>query len=219
MHAWIWRESARMNDQRIKTPPVHTYTHIHIALSLWIALFLRYHRRQRHKGRMKTYFASFASSSSTWGGDVGVYVRVDGCWYAFVCRSVRLCMNDMCRCMCALHMIVYTSVSIHYFPPHCKHTTALLNDVVAADDTEAEDTEAGGQQHPQSQPAPPTLVEATLANQLMYPTILCLAIALLLLLVGVVVKAPEERVAVSILMSAVLRCGFLRVCQVEKEAW
>lgn len=98
--------------------------------------------------------------------------------------------------------------------------TALLNDAVADGDSshdsshEEEEGGSAGQyylhhpHHPHQGASLPSL-EAFLAQRLAFPTALYLGSALLLLLVGVGLGAPEGRVAVGVLLAAILRCVFL----------
>lgn len=91
--------------------------------------------------------------------------------------------------------------------------TALLNDVVAADSSEEDPNSSSSsfdpttpQQQPHPSQQPPSSLPRSLAQWLGFPSLLYLGITLLLLLVGLCLGEPEGRVAVGVLLAAVLRC-------------
>lgn len=86
-------------------------------------------------------------------------------------------------------------------------TQALLNDVVAAASADESDESDAA---PTSSPSQQTSIDAFLAQRLAYPAALYLGTAGLLLLLGLCLGNPEGRVAVGVLLAAVLRCVHAR---------
>ena len=172
------------------TPP-------HTALGLWTALFLGGQRNNK-KGKQRAHPAV----GGLWDGNVG----------ACLCLFVVYTYMYIYVCICDYNTVL--SFTTHHTT---HHPTALLNDVVAADSSEEDPTSNSSSSFdpttPQHQP-PHTVITSlpqSLAQWLGFPCALYLGIALFLLLVGLCLGEPEGRVAVGVLLAAVLRCVCLCV--------